>query len=50
MCEVERHGEEHFESFQLFTTSLAASTFYEALGYAPVQHRSKVTHARCVGA
>jgi GNAT superfamily N-acetyltransferase len=41
---IERHGEKHFDAFQLFTTSPAASRFYEGLNYAPIQGRWKVSH------
>ena len=46
MAMIEAHGEKHFECLQLFTTSLAASRFYESLSYARVQDRWKVSHAK----
>jgi GNAT superfamily N-acetyltransferase len=50
MERIESDGEQYFQSFQLFTTSKAAGRFYEALSYAPVTDRWKVSHAKPVGA
>ncbi len=47
---IEGHGRKRFETFQLFTESLAASRFYEALSYVPVHDRWKVSHTKRVGA
>jgi len=46
MAMIEAHGETHFECLQLFTTSLAASRFYESLNYARVLDRWKISHAK----
>ena len=50
MERIESHGKQYFESFQLFTSSKAAGSFYEALSYAPVSDRWKVSHAKPAGA
>lgn len=47
---IEEGAEAYFESFQLFTESAVAARFYEALDYSPVEGRSKVTHAKWIGA
>jgi GNAT superfamily N-acetyltransferase len=47
---IEGSGSEYFRIFQLFTTEVAASRFYEALGYAPVIGQRKVSHAKRVAA
>jgi GNAT superfamily N-acetyltransferase len=47
---IEGQGRKYFDSFQLFTASRAAATFYEALGYVPVKGRRKVSHAKWIGA
>ena len=46
---IERHGENHFATFQLFTASSTAARFYERLNYVPVQARWKVSHEKRVG-
>jgi GNAT superfamily N-acetyltransferase len=46
---IEGEGAKCFDSFQLFTESRAASSFYEALGYVPVEGRWKVSHAKWTG-
>lgn len=48
MRAIEDHGEQHFESFQLFTTNPDAARFYEALGYSPVRNQWKVSHRKTV--
>jgi len=47
---IEGRGKEYFDSFQWFTASRTAATFYEALDYVPVQGRWKVSHAKRIGA
>ena len=47
---IEGSGSEYFETFQLFTAGVAASRFYEALGYAPINGQWKVSHAKRVAA
>ncbi len=49
MERIEKHGEQYFASFQLFTTSQVAGKFYESLSYARVGDRWKVSHAKRVG-
>ena len=44
---IEDSGARYFDSFQLFTANPVASRFYEALGYARVEGRWKVSHAKC---
>jgi GNAT superfamily N-acetyltransferase len=43
---IEGSGSEYFDTFQLFTAEVAASRFYEAMGYAPVNGQWKVSHAK----
>jgi N-acetylglutamate synthase-like GNAT family acetyltransferase len=45
---IEDHGNQHFECFQLFTTTLVASVFYESLGYSRVANQWKVSHVKRV--
>ena len=48
MMLIEGGGAAYFESYQLFTANPVAAKFYEALGYARVEGRYKVSHAKRV--
>ena len=45
---LEARAQDIFPMLQLFTQSVRAGTFYEALGYQPVQGENKVSHRKAL--
>jgi GNAT superfamily N-acetyltransferase len=45
---LEARAQDVFPMLQLFTQSVRAGTFYEALGYQPVQGENKVSHRKAL--
>jgi hypothetical protein len=45
---LEARAQDVFPMLQLFTQSVRAGTFYDALGYQPVQGENKVSHRKAL--
>lgn len=46
MQHIEQHAAQHFSRLQLFTPTVAASNFYEAIGYKPTSSLERVSHIK----